>query len=253
MYYIEEGSGRITINKIPYDLEAGMLFLIPKHSPHCYECHDYNTQYYIHFFDDFVGARGVPSPSQLRLSVRATPYDVALVKRFLDLNPHRSLPTVDPRHYDNKKSLYDGFTDDTALITADEIESEGILMQLFSRFITPESMRVDNDTTDKVNIAIQHIQANIHRRITIDELSDTACVSRGYLTRLFRRILGMSPNEYIQYKRVERAQHLLYATSFDIAQIAEMVGVFNPAQFSKLFIKTAGCTPSDYRRRQRKM
>ncbi len=245
--YIESGSGRITVNNVPYDLEADTLFLIPKHASHCYECDDFNTQYYICFFDNSTGSRGIPEPSRMRLRVKATAGDRELIKRFLALNPHRALPNVDPRHYDNKKSLYVHMGYEADRISASEIESEGILMQLFSRFITPESMIVTPDAADRVNVAMQHIQANLHRRITIEELSETVCVSRGYLTRQFRRISGMSPNEYIQHKRVERAQHLLYATSFDVAQIATMTGVLNPAQFSKLFIKVAGCTPTEYR------
>lgn len=57
----------------------------------------------------------------------------------------------------------------------------------------------------------------------------------------------MSPIQYIQAKRIERAQTLLLASRLSIKEIAETVGIPNLSQFSKLFTKETGHSPREYR------
>lgn len=59
----------------------------------------------------------------------------------------------------------------------------------------------------------------------------------------------MPPCEYIQMKRIERAQALLLTTHASITEIAESVGIGNLSQFSRLFTKIALCPPKVYRER----
>ena len=48
--------------------------------------------------------------------------------------------------------------------------------------------------------------------IDIDDLSEVACITKTYLIRLFRKKIGTSPLQYINKKKVERAQLLLCTT-----------------------------------------
>ncbi|WP_428387568.1 helix-turn-helix domain-containing protein [Paraprevotella xylaniphila] len=59
--------------------------------------------------------------------------------------------------------------------------------------------------------------------------------------------MGTSPCLYIQNRRIKRAQTLLLTTNMTITQVAERVGIYSPAQFTRLFAKIAGCKPKDYR------
>ena len=73
------------------------------------------------------------------------------------------------------------------------------------------------------------------------------CLSSDHFTRVFKQVSGMSPNQYVQAKRIERAQTLLLASRLSIKEIAETVGIPNLSQFSKLFIKHTGYTPREYK------
>lgn len=87
------------------------MFLIPKFAFHSYECDDFMDHYYICFFDDLNGVPGVLNPLQLNLQPEAAPMDFSLIKRYLELNPYKSLQVVDPQSYDNTKSLYENRTE----------------------------------------------------------------------------------------------------------------------------------------------
>lgn len=251
LYYIEKGEGRVYIDNVSYDLIPGQLFLIPKFSFHSYECSDFMDHYYICFFDDLTKRTGIPHPSKMRLQVQAHPYDIDLVKRYLQLNPHKELVTVDPKRYnstvykqDNKKPQ-----------AAQTIESKGILMQLFSRFVTDECANkyIGNSTGDRFDEVVNYINKNLDKSISIIELAEMTCLSPDHFSKVFSSVIGMSPCKYIQMKRIKRAQALLINSDMSIAQVAESVGIYNPSQFTRLFTKIALCSPKEYRFQQFKM
>lgn len=105
-------------------------------------------------------------------------------------------------------------------------------------------------THRKLNRAVYYIAENLHRRISVSDIADIMCVSPDHCTRTFKRIIGMSPCEYMQVKRIERAQTLLLTTQMAVSQIAEKVGISNLSQFSHLFAKITHCSAREYRNMQ---
>lgn len=251
LYYIEKGCGRVYVNNQGYDLTPNTLFLIPKFTFHSYECSDFMDHYYICFFDDLAGNTGIPNPQRMNLKVAAHGRDADLIKRYLELNPNRQLEVSDPQRYDNNRTVYRRQTDEGSFPSARAMESTGILLQLFSRFVTEESVRkaTANGLYGKLDRVVQYVNKNLDKRIPVSELSDLMCLHPDYFSRVFKKIMGMPPCEYIQMKRIERAQALLMTTGMSITQIAESVGIFSPSQFTRLFIKMAQCSPKEYRAR----
>ena len=204
------------------------------------------NHYYICFFDDLT-QNGVPRPDRLSRQVIAEPFDLELVKRFLDLNPSMELINVDPQAYNS--AVYDHAQ--VSLHARNEMESCGILMQLFSRFITDESLGhyVESTAIGKFDDIVNYIHSHIDRHISLDELADKACLSAGHFSKVFKQVMGTTPCLYIQNRRIKRAQMLLLTSNLTVTQVAEKVGIYSPAQFTRLFNKIAGCNPSDYRSR----
>lgn len=252
LYYIEKGKGVVYVNGKGYELVPGMLFLIPKFALHSYECEDFMDHYYICFFDDLAGNAGIPDPMRLRLSVDASPMTLDLMKRYLELNPSRHLQTSDPRRYGNDRIIYDSHGEDISSLTARCMESQGILLQLFARFVTPESVRKPsaNSWHGKLDQVVQYVNANLDKHISVPELADLMCLTADHFSKVFKKCLGMSPCEYIQLKRMKRAQVLLLSTNLSIMQVGERVGISNPSQFTRLFTKIAQCSPKEYRAKQ---
>lgn len=54
------------------------------------------------------------------------------------MNPNKDLRVFDPKRYDNDQTIYENLS---PLRTTQLMESSGILLQLFSRFVTEESVK----------------------------------------------------------------------------------------------------------------
>lgn len=253
LYYIKQGNGTVYMNQTSYQLEAGQLFLIPKFTFHSYECDGFMDHYYICFFDDTPGEKGISNPLNLNLHTQATPLDLALIERYMELNRGRTLPASDPKHYDNDRIIYQKSKRTALSRFSSSIESNGILLQLFSRFITEASLlsQTANNPYEKLDIVIHHINKNLDKRITVSDLADMMCITSDHFSKIFKKVVGMPPCEYLQMKRIERAQTLLLTTQQTILQIADKVGINNLSQFSRLFSKLTHCSPREYRAQQK--
>ena len=79
------------------------------------------------------------------------------------------------------------------------------------------------------------------------KLADSVNVSEDYLTRIFRKELGMSPWEYLNRYRIQLACELLVHTDLSLSAIASRIGFQDQAYFCRVFKKLKGCTPSALR------
>lgn len=86
---------------------------------------------------------------------------------------------------------------------------------------------------------------------TLERLAEISHGSPYHLQRLFKRYKKMSPSEYVQKRRLEKAVELLRAGELSIKEIGKRSGFGNPAYFITLFKKTNGVTPGQFRRAQR--
>ena len=103
-------------------------------------------------------------------------------------------------------------------------------------------------TTDKRMVKVlSYINENICTDIDLTELSDMAFVTKTYLIRLFKKHFGISPLQYINKKKVERAQLLLITEDMLVKEVAAALGILDYSYFTRLFKKTTGKTPQEYR------
>ena len=242
LYLVTDGYAAVHIRGQRMELSAGDLFLIPKFTFHSYTCEQRMTHYYICFTDEIVGGRSLFQSSALQLKQRATDLDYLLMQRFFQLNPDRKLPSVDPKVYDNQKNLFkckENFPENNPV---KELESNGILLQLFSRFITAESLSGVERThsCEKMDTVIQYIHQHLGERIFVTDLATLACLTPDHFSKVFKRVMGLPPCEYILEKRIQRAQTLLLTSDLSISVIADKVGIPDLSQF---------CSPREYRKR----
>lgn len=99
--------------------------------------------------------------------------------------------------------------------------------------------------------AIAMIHERYSEKLTIEELSKAARLSKSTFIRKFVDICKMPPNEYITKTRLEMAENMLSDATFPLSEIAEKCGFYDSAHFSRTFKKRTGITPSEYRKRVR--
>lgn len=95
--------------------------------------------------------------------------------------------------------------------------------------------------------------ALIHERyaekLTVSVLAREARLSKSTYMRKFLYICKMPPAEYITRKRIESAENMLKNSNASISEIAEKVGFYDAAHFSKTFKKANGVSPLEYRKK----
>lgn len=94
---------------------------------------------------------------------------------------------------------------------------------------------------------VQQIEADLPKRITVEELAETARLSRSHFSRAFQAATGEPPQEFIISRRLCRARDLLAATDRSIAAIAVDTGFSSHAHLTTAFKKRIGVTPARYR------
>lgn len=85
--------------------------------------------------------------------------------------------------------------------------------------------------------------------IEIEELARKASYSLDHFTRIFRNVLGVSPQEYLIDLRIKKAEQMLAASDLNIVQIASELGYCDKYFFSKQFKNRTGLTPKEFRRK----
>ncbi len=102
-------------------------------------------------------------------------------------------------------------------------------------------------TGSLVKHAIAFLNRRLSKPISRWQLAESVNISEDYLTRIFRREMGISPWDYLTRCRVGVASDLLRRTGAPLSEIAEASGFQDQAYFNRVFRKIRGCTPGHYR------
>ena len=101
---------------------------------------------------------------------------------------------------------------------------------------------------DTINKAVQYMRDNYNLAITIKEVADFAGVSVFYFTRLFKRLMRVSPHTYLTNLRLDNAKSLLTYTCYSIEEVAEKSGFQSSTHFIRAFKQSTSITPKNFRK-----
>ena len=111
--------------------------------------------------------------------------------------------------------------------------------------------RMGGNRHEYVVEAIKYIQGHYDNpSLYVKEVAENIHVSESHLRRLFINDLGQSPIEYLQACRIEHAKEMLLYGSDSLSAIAEKCGYSSLFYFSKIFKKTVGVSPTEFRNRE---
>ena len=113
-----------------------------------------------------------------------------------------------------------------------------------------ENQRHNDDNGHKI---VQFIKRYVDRhleepdKITLLHISEMLHFNSSYLSRLFKQLTGVNLSEYIIGSKMNMAKRLLLNPEYKIADVAVKLGYTSPANFTRVFRKTVGLSPHDYR------
>ena len=98
-----------------------------------------------------------------------------------------------------------------------------------------------------VQSVILYVESNLDSSLSLSTLAKLNNVSSSYLSTLFKKETGVTITNFINRKRIEKAEHLLKDSNLQVQTVAQNCGFLDVQYFSKIFKKYNGSSPKKYR------
>jgi AraC-like DNA-binding protein len=100
----------------------------------------------------------------------------------------------------------------------------------------------------ELQVMMQFVRSHLYRKLSLEDVAQFAERSPSSVGRLFRRHLRMTTVTFIIRAKMEVARQLLSTSRLPVAEVGRRVGIEDAYYFSKLFRKTVGKSPLEYRK-----
>lgn len=228
LIYTVSGCGTVKVGDKTRHMSAGSAVML-----NCSLLHDYRTVskepwcfYWIHF-----SGTGVE------------PYAEALTEELSVVSISEKIKMA--KYFEEIRETADKINDIKKYAKISHTISGLLLVALNAKYSEDDKTASGKDA---ISAACNYIEENLSKDISIDLLTQIVHLSKFYFIRLFKQYMGVSPYQYVQLCRINKAKELLVTTDYRINEISDMAGFPNPARFTKVFGETTGMTPSAYRR-----
>ncbi len=164
-------------------------------------------------------------------------------KQFHIKNSFEMANTIDRLVYISKennvaKDIFANFALQELLLRLMQTQARVLIFDQYMQYIN----------TNRFAHVVKFIKENLAENLTIDKLSDMACMSKAHFFRSFKREFGLSPVEYIIQERVKLAKKMLADPTISITDTSYKVGFQNVNYFCTIFKKYEGITPTFFKK-----
>ncbi len=231
IHFVLEGKGIFQVGERTWHLQKGQGFLICPGIVTYYKADDEDPWIYT-----WVGFNGIGAGQYLRRAGLSQEMPVfTLTDGEAIFNTMRSM--VETRHIRHTKDLR--FTSLLYQLLYQLVEDLGAV----NPPSTPGAVR-----EVYIQKALDFIQMNYSREMTIEEMAHYTGIHRKYLSLVFKEVLHITPQQYLVQYRMNQACSLMKNPLLSISEIAWSVGYKDQFLFSKMFKKAKGMSPRHYRR-----
>lgn len=225
LIYCVDGNGWYQLKGKEYQINKNQFFILPAGEPHIYGANESWTIYWVHFRGAHAAifAEGMQTPQSINVAMNSRIRERINIFEELLSTLHAGQGIEDLRY---ASSLLHHFL---------------ASMRYLGQF------RRGEGASDAIEAAIHYMQENIENRITLQDVLNYIGYSQSHFSSLFKKKTGESPIAYFNRLKVEYACKLLKETDLKINQICFKIGIEDSFYFSRLFSKTMGMSPSEYR------
>ena len=122
---------------------------------------------------------------------------------------------------------------------------DNLKISLFQKHLSEEPEQQEERTITGIT---RYLQAHLAEELSLSKLSEQFHLNPQYISQLFKSEIGVGFLAYLTNIRMEKAKKLLLSSSLSVADVAEQTGYPDYRVFTKVFKKSEGVTPSQYRR-----
>jgi AraC-like DNA-binding protein len=229
LIYCIEGTGKVNIGTLSYNINPGDYFVIPKGMHHSYHTEEENP--WTIFWCHFKGEQSDELVKRIFEKYGAYKSTVGFLQERIDL--FNQLYTNLEQGYS-----YDNLTYNNLLF-----------LNFLSSFIFQEKFKpvLPEKTDNVIERSIFFMQRNIEKTLSLADIANYVNCSASHFSAIFKKNTGFPPIEYFNQLKIQKACQFLQFTKLRIREIAFQVGIDDPYYFTRLFTKTMGYSPKEYR------
>ncbi len=129
---------------------------------------------------------------------------------------------------------------------------EVLIMNIIRRTHISLTVKTPKKSTRECAYVKQYIDKNFHEDLSLDSLCEISYMNKYYLVHSFKKFYNVTPIQYVNQKRLEKACALLQHTDHSVSEIAQIIGMSSQSYFIQSFKKNYETTPNSYRKQFQK-
>lgn len=247
IFLVLEGQAEVRHHGRIFQLRPGVLTLVSAFTTADYRCPRRFCFYYAHFTSRLTGGVDLFSLGEAEFQVPVRGGESGLFSRLLELLPDRDIAVCRP-HDPDQKNLPDR-PPPHGSDPGSWLEADGLFRQLLAPLAA--SIRRTQPIPPRITRVLEYLDEHLEQPVELETLAGLCSLHPHYFSGLFKQTMGMRPVDYLNRRRIERAQSLLSSGHRSIKEVALATGFSDPAYFSRMFLRYTGATPSAYVRNGR--
>lgn len=129
--------------------------------------------------------------------------------------------------------------------------SVSLFFEILAKLLPLMKISPDNNNSQKIAPALEYLHTNFNQPVSIKQLATLCYLSESRFFALFKKQLGMSPIQYKNQLKINRAaQYILIYPYKSIEEIADEFDFSSPVFFIRQFKKYFGITPLQYKNKK---
>lgn len=194
--------------------------------------------------------------NQIMNLLRFAEQEQYLTISYMQMLIHSFMEACSIACYEQKQNLSDLFDKKfsyeqmlNAWSSVDELEKGvDVVLSRYTRILFGGGEEASYSAQERVQEIIRYLEENMDRMISRREAAKYVFLNEDYFSRIFRKETGIGYKEYVLKQKVDYAKKLLKSTDMPVVMVSSRVGYENYTNFTQMFRKVTGMTPTDYRK-----
>lgn len=243
--YVLKGTLSVGISIYPSVMKQGDIAVVNSETLHSYQSDADNAALICHIDLSYFSAviSDIEDTLIICNSASAVEYD----KHYELLR--KALADVFVYYFDIAKPMQDELMDSCVSFLSILYNHFNFLCHEGSAIKAENTMKQKPEQAVRVKRVMRYIYDNLSKKISLEDIAAKEYVSKYYLSHLVSEFLNMPFRDYLSMTRAVYAQEYLYGTDLSLVAIAEQCGFSSAEAFRKSYLKHAGITPFDDRKR----
>ncbi|MBQ4527565.1 MAG: helix-turn-helix transcriptional regulator [Clostridia bacterium] len=221
------GEGLVICDGEPFEVGEGDIFVANSNCMHAVHSNSGIVYQCLIVDADFCQENGIDTD---KIAFKPCIHDETLIQKYDDIVSEIS-------------------SENAFRITAIRSTVLAFLLHLSRNYLDNNSLfdkHIRKSSAEGIKIATLYIKAHLTEKLSLDDIALQTGLSKFHFAREFKKIVGMTPVNYINALRCEKAKKLLSSGNYRIYEVQDECGFENASYFTKVFKHYCSVTPAEF-------